>query len=188
MLFAAFTVVIILIIVVLCPAAGTAVSLALATLALAVALRGPGAGRPGREGYFPQPGAGAPHAVGFAGPRPRAPAPSRYPGAIDGDEYDTDGVLGHRDTLEADGASDPFGNPFNIGRDARPPAAGACEDDEANDAEMDADELNTYQARSRNDETRVEAGVMNRRKTLDKYFREEVEEAEDRQWWGRHEE
>jgi hypothetical protein len=28
---------------------------------------------------------------------------------------------------------------------------------------------------------------MNRRCDLDKYLREEVEEEDDREWWGRHE-
>ncbi len=52
---------------------------------------------------------------------------------------------------------------------------------------MDGDELMTYQARSRNDATRVTAGTMRRVKEMDKYFREEVEEREDIPWWGRHE-
>jgi hypothetical protein len=119
----------------------------------------------------------------------RPPAgPGRYPGAIDIDEYDTEAVYGHRDLTEGDADGVPVGNPYNPGRVSYPPAAEACIDDEANDAEIDADELNTYHVRARNDDTRVEAGTMNRRKTLDKYFREEVEEAEDREWWGRHEE
>ena len=80
-----------------------------------------------------------------------------------------------------------MGNPYDLDRIHSPAAAGACVDDEANDAEIDGDELATYQARPSNDATRVAAGTMNRRRDMDRYFREEVEEAEDRQWWGRHE-
>ena len=36
-------------------------------------------------------------------------------------------------------------------------------------------------------ELRVTAGTMRRRRALDPYLREELEEAEDRVWWGRHE-
>jgi hypothetical protein len=82
----------------------------------------------------------------------------------------------------------PNGNPYNISRSAAPFAAEACIDDEANNNEIDGDERITYQNRSRNDETRVIAGTMNRRRDLDKYFREELEEEEDSRWWGRQEE
>lgn len=108
-----------------------------------------------------------------------------YQGAIDLDDYDSEAEYGHRDRTEGDNAGAPEGNPFNRGRISAPSAADSCIDDEANDGEMDADELNTYQARSRNDAERVTAGTMNRRRDMDKYFREEVEEAEDRIWWGR---
>lgn len=111
-----------------------------------------------------------------------------YPGAIDMDEYDTEGAFGHRDQTEGDMDSVPMGNPYNTGRISYPPAADSCVDDEANDGEIDADELNTYQARARNDATRVTAGTMNRRKDLEKYLEEELEEAYEREWWGRSEE
>ncbi len=142
-----------------------------------------------REGFFPVPGAPAPYPVSALYPAAPAPAyPNRYPGAIDTDEYETEADYGHRDRTEGDSQALPQGNPFNPGRVAFPPAAGPEVDDEANDAEIDADELNTYQGRSRNDSTRVTAGTMNRRKDLDKYFREELDEAYDREWWGRAEE
>lgn len=89
--------------------------------------------------------------------------------------------------MELDAPNAPEGNPFAYGKIATPAAASPCIDDEANDAEMDADELNTYQARSRNDQTRVDAGTMRRRRDLDKYLREEVDQYEDQWWWGRHE-
>lgn len=60
-------------------------------------------------------------------------------------------------------------------------------DDEANDEAIDGDERLVYQAQSRNDLVRVTEGTMNRRRDLDKYFREEVEEEENRIWYSRHE-
>lgn len=190
-LLVSMTVIVVLVIVLMCPDVRTALRIIAALLALAAVacclMRGaPAAAPQTREGYFPLPGAPAPHAVASMTPPPADAG--HYPGAIDVDEYDTEGAYGHRDLTEGDGDEVPEGNPYNTGRVAYPPAGEACVDDEANDAEMDGDELNTYHARARNDETRVEAGTMNRRKTLDKYFREEVEIAEDREWWGRHEE
>jgi hypothetical protein len=79
------------------------------------------------------------------------------------------------------------GNPFDLSRTAAPQAAAPCVDDEANDGEIDVDESNTYQVRARNDPTRVEAGIMNRRTFLDPYLRETVEVDENRRWWGVHE-
>jgi len=58
---------------------------------------------------------------------------------------------------------------------------------EANDEDIDGDEANTYQVRARNDMVRATAGTMRRLRDMDKYLREEVAEAEDRYWWGRHE-
>ena len=52
--------------------------------------------------------------------------------------------------------------------------------------ELDGDELIAYQAQPRNDNTRVVKGIMNRRRDMDEYFREELTNEEDRQWWGRH--
>jgi hypothetical protein len=131
--------------------------------------------------------------------------PANYPGAIDfedtsagptfgtlnGDvdrpssnspDADDPGSYGHRDRTERD----PQGNPFDLARIAVDKAP-TCRDDEANADELDIDESNTYQARSRNDATRVTAGTMRRLHEMDKYFREEVEEREDIPWWGRHE-
>lgn len=119
-----------------------------------------------------------------------------YLGAIGPeDDYDTaqslnEGPLmdgGHRDRAVSDNAFAPDGNPFDLNRVGAPRAASACFDDEANDDELDGDERINYQARSRNDPMRVTAGTMNRRCDLDKYLREEVEEEDDREWWGRHE-
>ncbi len=144
--------------------------------------------------FWPIPGEPAPHAV-FSYTQP-SPMKGVYPGAVElADDYDEargdapDSFLqwGHRDRMELDAPNAPEGNPFAYGKIATPAAASPCIDDEANDAEMDADELNTYQARSRNDQTRVDAGTMRRRRDLDKYLREEVDQYEDQWWWGRHE-
>jgi hypothetical protein len=147
-----------------------------------------------KEGYDnPPPGAPAPHAVRADFEHGAAPrGDPHYPGAIDegdytADEFDSEAAYGHRDRVELDSEVAPYGNPYNRGRVAHWPAADACVDDEANNDEIDGDELATYHGRARNDAERVAAGTMNRRRDLDKYLRSECEESENRQWWGNHE-
>ena len=103
-----------------------------------------------------------------------------YPGAID-----TESEMGHRTARITDFV--PEGNPYVSTRLA-PDHGEVCVDDEANDEEIDGDERMNYQSRSRNDSTRATAGTMNRRKDLDRYLREEVEDEERRVGWGEHEE
>ena len=109
------------------------------------------------------------------------PFGSKYPGAIQAASRDVDTpgawFRGDRDRDESENYVIE-GNPFDVSRLAAPQAAGACTDDEANDMEMDIDEQNANQVRSRNDETRVVAGTMNRRRWLDPYLREELDEEE----------
>ena len=133
-----------------------------------------------------------------------------YPGAIDfGGESPLSGpadeapAMGHADLTVAGGPGGPAaypawgppgeplsrdgtprGNPFDTDRIASAPAAGPCVDDDAL-AIHDGDELNTYQARSRNDMTRVWAGIYRRKSLMDRYVREELDEEEDTRWWGR---
>jgi hypothetical protein len=193
-IFLALTFIVIVIVALLCPDAATALIIIGLLLGLAAAYQASGLAGPRwatgsqapREGYMPLPGAQAPYAVASM-TAPLADA-GRYPGAIDIDEYDSEAEYGHRDRTEGDNENLPRGNPFNTNRISYPPRAGACIDDEANDAEIDGDEGMVYQGTQRNDPTRVTAGTMNRRRDLDRYFREEVEEAEEREWWGRHEE
>jgi hypothetical protein len=182
----ALTIVIILIVVFMCadPAVVTAIVAALVGFCAAYLAFG---SRKPRDRFFTGlPGAPPPYAVS-AEPR-RAATEHSYPGAIDLDEYDSEAVYGHRDLTEGDNDFVPYGNPFNTGRIAAPPAADSCIDDEATDDQIDGDERNTYQVRARNDATRVTAGTMNRREAMDKFFREECEENDDQMWWGRHEE
>ena len=112
-----------------------------------------------------------------------------YPGSImlDADSQWPANAAGSRDRTRLDEAAAPAGNVYNYGRTAAEPTPEVCFDGEANDEEIDADEQNTYQVRSRNDEVRVVAGTMQRQRNVDRYLREEVEEAEDREWWGRDE-
>jgi hypothetical protein len=197
----ALTLAVIIIVIIMCadPAVVTAIIAALVGFCAAyIALggRSRGAGGPSAsamssgeasEGFFTGlPGAPAPYVV-TAEPRLAATA-HMYPGAIDLDEYDSEATYGHRDLTEGDNDFVPYGNPFNTGRIAAPPAADSCIDDEANDDQIDGDERNTYQTRARNDATRATAGTMNRRQAMDKFFREECEESDDQMWWGRHEE
>ena len=126
----------------------------------------------------------------------------RYEGAIDGDiDGDIDGESEWPPTAMGDvnlgkfagtydraaAAQETAGGYYNYGRTGADAVPDPSIDNEANADELDADELNTYQARSRNDAVRVTAGTMNRQRDLDKYLREEVAEAEDRYWWGRQE-
>lgn len=131
-----------------------------------------------------------------------------YPGAIgenDGEDedggpaFDGDPSQGDRPDSAADGLwtrnhpdrdageYTPAGNPFALSRVDAPKAAPPGVDDEATADNLDGDEAMTYQARSRNDATRVTAGTMNRRADMDQYLREEVEERENTPWWGQHE-
>jgi hypothetical protein len=147
------------------------------------------------EGFWPVPGAPAPYAA--ASPPAEHPADAgHYPGAIDLDEYDTEAAseldpqaafFGYRDRTEGDDAGLPRGNPYNTCRVEYPPSAQACGDDEADDGDMDADENAVYSGLYRNDASRVEAGIYNRRRVLDRYLRGELDHHEDRPWWGRHE-
>jgi hypothetical protein len=128
-------------------------------------------------------GAPAPGGAGTEVPPPDAPI--AYPGAISFGSQDSLSGFGHVDRTRGENEARPYGNPFDTGRTSAPKAAEACADDEANGDEIDGDERITLQASSRNDATRVTAGTMNRRRDLDEYLREEVEEEEDREWWGR---
>jgi hypothetical protein len=103
-----------------------------------------------------------------------------YKGAIDYEE--------HKDKTVGENSHAPDGNPYDLSRTSYPMAAEACVDDEANDAEIDGDESAVYKSLYRNDAIRVAAGTMNRRRDLQKYLAEECDEAENRVWWGRHEE
>ena len=120
---------------------------------------------------------------------------SPYEGAIDGDIDDSSEwpstamgdvnlgkLAGTYDRAAA--AQETAGGYYNYGRTGADAVPAPCQDNEANADELDADELNTYQARSRNDAVRVTAGTMNRQRDLDRYLREEVAEAEHRYWWG----
>lgn len=112
-----------------------------------------------------------------------------YPGAIEldvGNQWPST-AAGSRDRLRLENAGAPSGNFYNYGRSAAPETPGPCADGEANAEDIDADEANTYQVRSRNDPVRATAGTMRRQRDMDRYLREETLEAEERLWWGRHE-
>jgi hypothetical protein len=211
-LFLALTVVVIMVVILMCPDFLDVILLVGLLLAIyGAGVHGAQNTAPDRrkEG-FNLPGTGAPYAATVPWPpnatglelappsqfppgqTPEGPVeslslPGRYPGAIDFDEYDSDPEYGFRDLASDDNANAPQGNPFDLNRVAFTMAAGPCLDDEANDDEIDGDERVTYQARARNDATRVTAGTMNRRKMMEPYLSEEVLEAEEREWWGRHE-
>lgn len=127
---------------------------------------------------------------------PEGPAEvAPYPGAIDFGQADrmTPGSvdegaawMGHRDR-SARPFDVPPGNPFDLDRYASPTGAAPCIDDDAI-AIADIDELATYQARARNSPERTWEGNYHKKKNMiDRYFREEVDQQENRRWWGAHE-
>ena len=190
-LFLSLTFVVIVILLVTCESGATAILMA-GVLILAYRewerCQAPSPQRPAKEGFSTQsylPGAPAPYAV--AAPRVAAAPVTRYPGAIDADEYDSEGMFGHRDRTAGDNDFAPVGNPFVRSRVTAPASADACVDDEANDDEIEGDERMAYQGLARNDPERVIAGIMNRRREFDPYIREELQNEQDRPWWGRHE-
>ena len=79
------------------------------------------------------------------------------------------------------------GNPYHLNRLESRPTAYPCHTGPA--AELrdthDADRKTVDHARWRHDPYRVAAGVMRRRELMDKYVREELDEEENRPWWGR---
>lgn len=126
-----------------------------------------------------------------AGGSLRMPPPRPYPGAIeDGGVDDPELAPYGHDTWPAGGrrraAAD--GNPYDLDRarsaQARPSdpmsAAGVV-------GVLDADELGALHGRARNEATRVAAGTAGRKRMMDFYLREELDEEEDANWWGRHE-
>jgi len=192
-MFLALTFVLVVVVALVCPNLQTAILIIGLLVGVVACLY-----RTTKEGFNPvraTTGHPAPHAVSAKVDAVQAPStvPSRqrldppYKGAIDIDEYDTAPEHGHRDRRIGENESAPYGNPFDTDRIASPQAAGANLDDEANDDELDGDERNAYQVRSRNEHARVTAGTMDRRKMLDPYFREELDQEEDSHWWGRHE-
>lgn len=114
------------------------------------------------------------------------PAAAPYPGAIDVSDlaHDRAPGFGHADAMRDRDV--PRGNPFLEGRIAVPQGAPPCVDDEAT-AHFDGDELVTYHARARNDPERVWAGARRRKAHVQRYVGEELDEAENTVWWGRHE-
>ena len=106
---------------------------------------------------------------------------------LDADSQWPNSAAGSRDRITGQNETAPLGNFYDSGRNAAPETPGPCVDSEANGDEIDADEANTYQVRSRNDPVRVITGSMERQRDMDRYLREEVLEAEEREWWGRHE-
>ena len=114
------------------------------------------------------------------------PAPAAYPGAIEVDDPSAPGefaMYGHRDRGLDD--FNPLGNPYTVGRIAQPKEV-VCIDEDAEPIH-DGDELNVVHSLARNDATRVAAGIIRRGELVDRYLREELDEAEERTWYHRHE-
>lgn len=132
---------------------------------------------------------GLSHPVGPATSRGVAGAPDAvFSAAPTGDALlgDEAPALGHRDWTTSARDNVAEGNPFDVGRVGAPQAAPPCIDDEAS-AYLDGDELNTIQARARNDPTRVWAGIYRRKELVNRYVGEALDEAQDSRWWGIHE-
>ena len=199
----ALTVIVVLVVVISCPDAAAAI-LAVGLLLRLGSLLGPGpagawppsAGRPTPAPVCLSPTTASTAVVArIAAPAAAAPAGASapeppYPGAIDyavvGVEVESAEWAGAHRPSRGDEAPAPEGNPY--ARYSAPQAAAPCLDDEADGSALDGDEKMTHQAFSRNDPLRATMGSMARRRDLDYYFREEVEDEEGRVWWGSHEE
>jgi cytoskeletal protein RodZ len=83
----------------------------------------------------------------------------RYPGAINLGSGDVGDIVPH---------AEPFEDDFVL-------------------ESLDDGELMAQQALSRNDPERALAGITNRKALVERFMGEELDEAEDERWWGRHE-
>lgn len=107
----------------------------------------------------------------------------------DGRTADQRNIAGHNRRAYA-GATMPYYRGSIADMPARLPANpnAPCPDFDTTNDELDGDELmvNSYVSRGDAD-FRAIAGSMNLRTNMDKYYREEANESECKQWWGNHE-
>lgn len=147
-------------------------------------------------GWLPPMGAGGPAftAEPRDGGEPFATTPARGGGWASVDDID-DGLLPGVSASYApvrSGADGPAftaeaaaTNPFQLNRVRGAAEPAPCDYSvEAADV-MDSDRKTVEHVRWRHDPHRVAAGVMDRKRLMDKYVREELDEEEDSQWWGR---
>lgn len=91
---------------------------------------------------------------------------------------------GHRDLQKNDNSNSPEGNIANITATNAPYAAPIHTYQENNIHSIDYDEANSFQGLARNDPLRPTVGIIARGSMMDGFLREELEDAEDKEWWG----
>lgn len=91
---------------------------------------------------------------------------------------------GHRDLKKNDNSNAPVGNITNVTATNAPYAAPIPIYQENNVHSIDYDEANSFQGLARNDPLRPTVGIIARGSMMDGFLREELEDAEDKEWWG----
>lgn len=127
----------------------------------------------------------------------QVPIPTKYVGNIDdsieeinnsilNNTLETNNALmnGHRDLQKNDNSNAPVGNITNVMDTNAPYAAPIPIYQEKNIHSIDYDEANSFQGLARNDPLRPTVGIIARGSMMDGFLREELEDAEDKEWWG----
>ena len=127
----------------------------------------------------------------------QSPKPAKYIGNIDDsieeinnlilhNTLETNNALinGHRDLKKNDNINAPIGNITNVTATNAPYAPAIPIYQENNIHSIDYDEANAFQGLARNDPLRPTVGVIGRGSMMDGFLREELEDAEEKEWWG----
>ena len=91
---------------------------------------------------------------------------------------------GHRDLKKNENRDAPVGNIANVTATSAPYAAPIPIYQENNTHSIDYDESNAFQGLARNDPLRPTIGIIDRGSMMDDFLREELEDAEGKEWWG----
>lgn len=137
-------------------------------------------------------------------PAPTIPAPTipaglmpKYVGSIDDSieeinksilnktlESNSALINGHRDLKKNENRNAPIGNIANITATNAPYASAIPIYSELSTNALDYDESNAFQGLARNDPLRPTIGIIDRGSMMDSFLREELEDAEGKEWWG----
>jgi hypothetical protein len=94
-------------------------------------------------------------------------------------------INGHRDLKKNENCDAPIGNIANVTATSAPYApAIPSYTAENNTHDIDFDESNAFQGLARNDPLRPTIGIIDRGSMMDAFLREELADAEDKEWWG----
>ena len=127
----------------------------------------------------------------------QVPIPTKYVGNIDDSieeinnsilnntlESNSPLMNGHRDLKKYENINAAEGNIANITATNAPYAPAIPIYQEKNIQSIDYDEANSFQGLTRNDPLRPTVGIIARGSMMDGFLREELEDAEEKEWWG----